>query len=275
VTSLKLLLYWEFAKIAFRSRLAYRSEVGVIFVGRVLALFVQVAIWRALLGVKGQAESSIGSVTLREMVTYVIVSRCISVFVSLFAGYSPLWRIGEKIRTGEIAMDLTRPVGLRENLFFETLGNNLFEIVFGALPMLLTGALVFGMDVPQAAYLLLFAVAAVNGLLIYFLLSYMVGLTAFWYLTVWHLERFLNDLILVFSGALIPLWFFPPFLATVSEWLPFRLIYYTPISIYLEKHSLPEAGLLIFQQLLWLGLLLLLERVLWKRGVKKLVVQGG
>lgn len=272
---MKLLLYWEFVKIAFRSRLAYRSEVAVLFVGRVLALFVQVAIWKALLGVEGRTDSSIGSITLREMVTYVIISRSISVFVSLFAGYSPLWRIGEKIRTGEIAMDLTRPVGLRENLFFETLGNNLFEIVFGALPMLLAGALVFGLNVPHPAYLLLFAVATINGLLIYFLLSYMVGLVAFWYLTVWHLERLLNDLILVFSGALIPLWFFPPFLVTISEWLPFRQIFYTPISIYLEKHSLSEAGLLIIQQLLWLGLLLLLERAMWKRGVRKLVIQGG
>lgn len=272
---MKLQLYWEFVKIAFRSRLAYRSEVGVLFVGRVLALFVQVAIWKALLGVEGRAESSIGAITLREMVTYVIVSRTISVFVSLFAGYSPLWRIGEKIRTGEIAMDLTRPVSLRSNLFFETLGNNLFEVVFGALPMLLAGALVFGLDVPAPAYLLLFALATLNGLMVYFLLSYIVGLIAFWYLTVWHLERFLNDLILVFSGTLIPLWFFPPFLVTISEWLPFRLIYFTPISIYLEKHSLPEAGMLILQQLVWLALLLLVERVMWKRGVRKLVVQGG
>lgn len=268
-------LYWEFVKIAFRSRLAYRSEVGVLFVGRILALFVQVAIWKALLGVEGRAESSIGSITLREMVTYVIISRTIAVFVSLFAGYSPLWRIGEKIQNGEIAMDLTRPVGLRENLFFETLGNNLFEIIFGALPMLLAGALFFGLDVPPPAYLLLFAAAAVNGLLIYFMLSYMAGLIAFWYLTVWHLERFLNDLILVFSGALIPLWFFPPFLVTVSEWLPFRLIFYTPISIYLEKHSMPEVGSLILQQFAWLGVLLLVERVMWKRGVRKLVIQGG
>lgn len=272
---MKLQLYWEFVKIAFRSRLAYRSEVAVLFVGRVLALFVQVAIWKALLGVEGRVDSTIGSITLREMVTYVIISRSISVFVSLFAGYSPLWRIGEKIRSGEIAMDLTRPVGLRENLFFETLGNNLFEVIFGALPMLLAGALVFGLDVPPPAYLLLFAVATLNGLLVYFLLSYIVGLIAFWYLTVWHLERLLNDLILVFSGTLIPLWFFPPFLVTVSEWLPFRLIFYTPISIYLEKHSFSEAGLLIAQQFLWLGLLLLLERAMWKRGVRKLVIQGG
>ncbi|MEO1365768.1 MAG: ABC-2 family transporter protein [Acidobacteriota bacterium] len=272
---MKLALYWEIVKIAFRSRLAYRSEAVVLFVGRVLALFVQVAIWKALLGVGGSASSSVGSITLREMVTYVIVSRTLSVFVSLFAGYSPLWRIGEKIRSGEIAMDLTRPIGLRVTMFFETVGNNLFEIVFGALPMILAGALVFGLDVPGPVHLLLFGIAAVNGLLIYFLLSYMVGLVAFWYLTVWHLERFLNDLILVFSGALIPLWFFPPALVTVSEWLPFRQIFYTPISIYLEKLSLSEAGLVIAQQLAWLGLLLLAERALWKGGVRKLVVQGG
>jgi len=272
---LNLRVYWEFVKIAFRARLAYRAEVGLLLVGRVLALFVQVAIWRALLGAEGNADSTMGSITLREMVTYVIVSRCISVFVSLFAGYSPLWRMGDKIRTGEIAMDLTKPVSLRDNLFWETVGNNLFEVVFGVLPVLLLGALVFGMDVPSATYLLLFAVAAINGLLIYFMISYVVGLLAFWYLEIWHFERLLNDLVTVFSGALIPLWFFPSFLITVSQWLPFRLIYYAPISIYLQKEPLSAVGLLVLQQFLWLGLLLLLERGMWKRGVEKLVVQGG
>jgi ABC-2 type transport system permease protein len=268
-------LYWELVRVAFKTRSAYRAEVGLLFVGRVLDLFVQVAIWRALIGAAGYAESSRGTITLREMVTYVVISRCISVFISLFAGYSPLSQLGNKVRRGGIAMDLTKPLGLRENIFFGNIGSMLFEVVYGALPMLLIGALFFGIDVPSALNLGLFAVAAINGLLLYFMLSYVLGLLAFWYLEVWHFERLLNDLITVFSGALIPLWFFPPFLVTLSEWLPFRLIYYVPISIYLEKETPAAVGFLVLQQLLWLGLLLWVERALWKRGVTKLVVQGG
>lgn len=268
-------LYWEFVKIAFRARSAYRAEVVLLFISRILALFVQVAIWRALLGAQGEANSSLGAITLREMVTYVIISRCISVFISLFAGYSPLGQMGGKIRTGAIAMDLTKPVGLRENIFFGNLGNMLFEALVGALPMLLLGSLVFGLDVPPAPYLLAFAVVTLNGLMLYFMISYVVGLLAFWYLEVWHFERLLNDLISVFSGALIPLWFFPPFLLSLSEWLPFRLIYYAPLSLYLEKVPLSAVGGIIFQQCLWLGALLLMEQILWRRGIKKLVVQGG
>ena len=268
-------LYWEFIRIAFRSRAAYRAEVALLFVSRVLALFVQVAIWRALLGAQGKTDSTLGSITLREMVTYVVVSQCISVFISLFAGYSPMSQLGGKIRTGGIAMDLTKPVGLRENVFFSNLGNMLFEAIIGALPMLLIGAVVFGIDVPPVPYLLVFAVVTLNGLLLYFMISYVVGLLAFWYLEIWHFERLLNDLIKVFSGALIPLWFFPPFLVALSEWLPFRLIYYVPISFYLEKIPLADAGALILQQAFWLGILLWIERFLWRRGVEKLVVQGG
>lgn len=262
-------------KIAFRSRLAYRSEAGMLFFGRVLALFAQVAIWRALIDTQQGVSSSMGSITQREMVTYVVISRCISVFVSLFAGYSPLWRMDDKIRTGEIAMDLSKPIPLRTALFFETIGNNLFEILFGLVPMIVLGALFFGFDVPSPAHFVLFLITTVNGLIIYFMISYVVGLIAFWYLEVWHLERLLNDLVTVFSGALIPLWFFPSFLITISEFLPFRLIYYTPISVYMEKLSFSAAGAQILQQFLWMGVLLLLERVLWKRGVTKLVVQGG
>src|SRR6185436_4423303 len=108
-----------------------------------------------------------------------------------------------------------------------------------------------------------------------FLLAYLLGVTGFWYLEVWHLDRFLGDLVRLLSGAWIPLWFFPVFLLQVSAFLPFRLIYFAPLSIYLEKQSLATAISWIGQQVFWIFLLIVLEQLIWKRAVRKLVVQGG
>lgn len=85
----------------------------------------------------------------------------------------------------------------------------------------------------------------------------------------------MDDVLRLLSGAFIPLWFFPTALADISSFLPFRLIFFTPISIYLEKISGVEAGGLIAQQLLWIIALLVVEKILWRKGIRKLVIQGG
>jgi len=115
----------------------------------------------------------------------------------------------------------------------------------------------------------------INGLLIYFLISYLLGMLGFWYMTIWHFKRLLEDTIRVFAGALIPLWFFPQFLVTVSNYLPFKYIYFIPISIYLQKISLAEAQKAIALQFIWLVTLLALEHFVWQKAIKKLVIQGG
>jgi ABC-2 type transport system permease protein len=242
---------------------------------RVIGLFASVAIWRALLGESGQVGLIAGSVSLREMVTYVVVSAGISVFVSLFEAHSPLWRIEDRVRSGSIGTDLLRPMGLGTYLFCETIGYNLFEIVTGLAPLVALAALVFGLDPPAWRDLPFFGIALLNGLLLYFTLSYLLGLLAFWYQEIWHLERFLAELIWLFSGARVPLWFYPPALDRASSFLPFRLVYFVPISIYLGRMGRAEILAAIVQQGVWIVALGLLGRVLWAAGIKKLVVQGG
>ena len=56
---------------------------------------------------------------------------------------------------------------------------------------------------------------------------------------------------------------------------PFESIYFTPVQIYLGELSgmnmLSEMAI----QLLWIVILGVIANVFWKKGVKKLVVQGG
>ena len=102
-----------------------------------------------------------------------------------------------------------------------------------------------------------------------------IGIAAFWFLSVWLLGwvfRFLESL---FSGAYVPLWLMPGWVQTVSQWLPFRAIRYTPLQIYLGNYTHIEALAAIGVQLLWICLLSLLQALLWRRGVRRIVVLGG
>ncbi len=57
--------------------------------------------------------------------------------------------------------------------------------------------------------------------------------------------------------------------------LPFRLLYFAPSATWLGKIAAADAAWLIAWQWVWIGGLLVLQRVLWLAGIRKVVVQGG
>ncbi len=80
---------------------------------------------------------------------------------------------------------------------------------------------------------------------------------------------------MIFSGALLPLWFMPQWLQDFIKFTPFDSIYFTPICIYLGQVPSEDIFMTIVRQVIWLGILFVIGQILWKRATKKLVVQGG
>lgn len=79
----------------------------------------------------------------------------------------------------------------------------------------------------------------------------------------------------LFSGALVPIWFFPESLKKISIFLPFRYIVFEPLSILLNKKNIYEILNILFLQILWIGILMCVVRVVWDRGRRKIMIQGG
>ena len=264
-------LYWEFLKNTFQTELTYRTNTVLNFVGQVITIFIQVSIWRALLQSQGGAMVGATMVTFRNMVTYTIISSAISLFVS----NELIWIVDRKIRTGEIAMDLIKPINLKIQLLSQTIGSIGSGVIIQLVPLLLIGAFGFGLATPTVENGLLFFIAVCNGLLINFLICYLLGLSGFWWNRVRQFNTMLRVALRLFSGSFVPLWFFPKVLADLAMVLPFRLIYYTPISIYMGKLSRTESGWQILLQFLWIGSFLLVEHLMWNRAIRRLVIQGG
>jgi ABC-2 type transport system permease protein len=101
-----------------------------------------------------------------------------------------------------------------------------------------------------------------------------MGLIGFWYMRGWQstIIWILNRL---FSGAYIPLWFFPQILVTISYFLPLRLMYFAPISIFLGTVTPLDCLYIILQQFGWMFVLYAVIMVMWRAAIKKLVIQGG
>jgi ABC-2 type transport system permease protein len=78
-----------------------------------------------------------------------------------------------------------------------------------------------------------------------------------------------------FSGALIPLVFFPDWLQVLAAILPFQGLISTPALTYLGKMDAPTTALLIAIQAAWAVGLLLLGRLAWRSASRAVTIHGG
>ena len=116
--------YLKFIQISFNNGLAYRVEYFIGTFRNLVILLVQLCVWRALL-TAGSVTTESGLVTLREMNTYVLISSMIGTLLTV----NVVWNITDRIRNGQIAMDLLKPMDFQAYTFANMLGQNMFAFL--------------------------------------------------------------------------------------------------------------------------------------------------
>ena len=94
----------------------------------------------------------------------------------------------------------------------------------------------------------------------------------------WGINIVKETIVLLLSGASIPLAFFPEKARIVVSYLPFRAVYDIPLSILLGKSGSDNwQGLvsLFGLQVIWLVVLTAAGNLFWNCSVKKVTVNGG
>lgn len=81
-----------------------------------------------------------------------------------------------------------------------------------------------------------------------------------------------HALIAFCSGQVVPLWFYPDFLLRIINWLPFKYVFYEPLLLFIRNGNLFQT---VCFQVIWIFILSLIGRFMWKCVSKKIVVQGG
>ena len=255
----------------FKANFTYKVNTYGAILTRLVAMLIQVALWTALLSNGGTVQSTAGNVTLRDMVTYAVLSNALAF---LFAT-NIVQIVGEDIRSGKIATDLMRPIKYKFYHMSSHVGTSAYNMVFQFLPMLLIGLIFFHVSFPGPLHFGLFILATANAFLINFTMYYLISVLSFWLLKVWQFGFLFQAIMLTFSGQWIPLWFFPDTLQHVASFLPFQLIYYFPLGMFLHKFEAPQILLFFAQQVLWIGILTVAESFVWGRAKRKLSIQGG
>jgi ABC-2 type transport system permease protein len=160
--------------------------------------------------------------------------------------------------------------------FAQDVGNIVSNIFQKFIPVLLFASVVIGPPVPHSLWsLVMFIISMILGFLILWFISAIFGLLAFWLIDLGPIGGVKHYIVRFLSGSFIPLWFFPQGIADAMRFFPFMYIYQSPISIFLGKSSVLEAFLILFTQLIWVGILFLCCYSLQRKAFRNVVVQGG
>jgi len=264
-------LYSAFIKNAFLEMLAYRLRYVTGILTYLLFVSVHYFIWKAIYAGRA-ADEAVNGFTLSEMVTYITVGWIARSFY--FSNIDE--EIDEIVRTGQVGIYLIRPVNFQLMLLAKAVGSSLFRIVFFATPISVVLLYFFPVSPPEKLeHFLLFVAGTAMGFLVLAQINFLVGLLAFAFKSIRGVVRAKYYVIQLASGLLLPLAFFPDWLESALDFLPFKYIAYTPLTLYLGKYEASELGSLFLVQLAWLLGLLVVGWWLWKRALGKLTVQGG
>lgn len=259
--------YFAYLKKSFLNRSAYRFDHIMSIFSSCLRMFIFWEIYKALYSGRQDVEG----ITMSMVTTSFILSMGLE---SVF--YINDYFLPEKVWNGNIATELLRPISFKGRMLAENMGNAIFNLIFHFLPALLIASMVMGILPPaKPMMLLLFVFSACIGYGVLWSLSFIVQTSAIWSINVWGMSTIKNVFVNVLSGTMIPLWFMPTWMEGVIKYTPFSSIYFTPVQIYLGELSLEEIGLKCTIQLVWLIVIFGIGEILWRKGQRKLVVQGG
>jgi ABC-2 type transport system permease protein len=245
-------------RIATVSGAFTNTVFGFIFCGVYLTLWDQ--------------RPNLGGYDVTDALTFVWLQQGLLVPIGIFGARTTV-ELGERVRTGEIAVDLYRPTHLMLWWLSMDAGRAAFELIArGGVP-LLVGSLVFDLRFPSTA-LQGFAVglALAFGILVSFGIRYLVALSGFWITDSRGLEGFALVLSLFFSGTILPLVVFPGWFGDFARATPWAATMQVPIDVWLGQNVPAQA---LGFQLGWIVVLLLIGRLATVLATRKVVIQGG
>lgn len=264
-------LYGVVAAGGFRRHATYRIATAAgVFTNTVFGFimaYTYIALW--------DERPQLGGYDMSEALTYVWLGQALLMTCAMMGGGFED-ELMERIRTGDIAVDLYRPADLQLWWLAGDLGRAAFHLLGrGVVPMVL-GSLAFDLALPGSLWTWpAFLVSVLLGVVVSFAVRYLVALSAFWLMDGAGATQIAWLAGLFFSGMLLPLNLFPGLLGEVARMLPWSSLLQVPADVFLGKRTgwgLVEAYAF---QAGWALVLLTAGRFVQVLATRRVVIQGG
>jgi ABC-2 type transport system permease protein len=264
-------LYLSVATRAFRRYSTYTAAtLAGLFtncVFGVIICYVYLALW--------DQQPDAGGYDASDAVTYVWLGQAMIMTVMVWGGGATN-DLADRIRTGDVAIDLYRPVPLIGWYAAQDLGRSVYHLLARGVVPTLVGAALFDVRFPSSmAAWLGFLASLPLAVLVSFGLRFLVASTAFWLLDASGPNGVAFVLAAFFSGLTVPLVIFPGWTRDVVMALPWASYLQVPADIWLGKREGWDVLAGLGFGALWVAVLFGACHLVLDRATRKVVVQGG
>ncbi len=254
-------LYTQQFKVTLASMLQYRAALVIWLIGHVLEPLIYLVVWSA---VSRSSGGEVGGYTAGDFAAYFIVLMVVNHLTYTWIMYEFEYRV----RQGSLSFSLLLPV---HPIHSDVADNVTSKVV--TLPAMLVIAAALGFLFHPTLRLVPWALAAfvpivVLAFLVRFLTEWTLGLAAFWTIRVSAVNQSYFFAALFLSGQLAPLSLMPLPVRVIAYILPFRWTISFPTELFLGRLTPLQTLTGFGMQILWLGLALVLLRVVWKAGLR-------
>lgn len=260
--------YFRIFFLHFQHVFEQRSKSFVWFLVTLINPFVLFIYWQGVFKsneIKGWSLTSVSTYFFLIIVAGVLLMSHIDEAVS-----------EEDIAEGRLVIYIIRPFSYFWYNFIRELPYRILQGSFAVLSILIF-FLLFGNFfraslIPESLFLtiLVFFLA--------YLLSYtfkiVLGLSAFWLIDIRGFFSFIEIILLILAGYLLPLEMMPVWLRRFADFTPFPYMIYYPIMIFQGNLTLLAILKVLFIQIVWIGAFALLYKILWYKGLKKFTGMG-
>ncbi len=230
-----------------------------------IPLIAKIVFWKA---VYAGGDGTIADFNMSDMILYLVVFQFVAEFTYALPG------LFFSIRFGGMTPQMLWPVSIRLRTFIyytcEMFPRWTSAIVISAFLLV-----VFRNHIQLSPDWWIYPAGAVSTLLCYMLMyfyKFLLDLHFFWTESgiplVDHVRQF-------FSGAVVPLAFFPGWLQDLAGVLPFKYMTYFPTTVFMGKISVGDFWMGTVLQCVWLALILVAIDVVWKPGMRRYNAYGG
>jgi ABC-2 type transport system permease protein len=259
--------YFRVFVLSLQRELQYRSNLVMWLVVGLIGPLSMVMVWFAILG----DRADVGGYGRADFVMYYL---CYTVGWYIIGGEFAR-QIGSAIHDGEINKTLLQPYNI---VIGEAAKEQAWKVtsLIVTLPAialilyLMRDYLAWSMIPGTELYLM---IVVVLGAILFAQLQAIVGILAFWVVEIWPFTDILEIVLYLFGGTLAPIALLPATIQTVTEFLPFRYIFYEPVSIILGNQLDPVG--VIWKQLIFIVILYGIYKMLWSAGVRRYEGIGG
>lgn len=255
-------------KSEIMSSLQYLFNTITGFIGYLLMIFIFINLWQFIYS---DPSEIINGYTMNQMIWYVIITE---ILWGTLNGKKFVVRISNDIKSGNIAYVINKPYNYILYLLFSNLGSIAIKFIVYIMIAFGIGFIFVGsfpaLNIFQLVFIFIIGILALIGNI---LIMIMIGLFSF---TIEDSGPFywLYSKIILVLGTIFPIEYFPVFFQSILKYSPVLALCYGPAKLFVDfsNHFATEV---LIAQIIYIVIVYLFCLLIYRKGVKKLNVNGG